>query len=156
MKSRITLALVLLLAGSAFAQLPETPQPKIAASQMSKADRDAYLCRRYGCDKPVDSRKGALTQGSTKYFIAAFVASDVFDIESTQYCIRHHTCSEGNPLLGKSRARAYGVSAALDGVAILSALELRKLGHPVAAGMLLTVLTIVHIDLGVYALRRRA
>lgn len=147
--------LLLLLATSIYAQeKPDSPKPKVVASQMSKADRDAYLCQKYGCDKPVSTLKEAATQGSTKYFIIAYVAANVFDEESTQACIRARTCVESNPLMGQSRAQAYAVGGALATVTILSALELRKHNHPVAAGILLTVPTIIHINLGIYALRR--
>jgi hypothetical protein len=154
MKTLLIAALFALLCGPAGAQdKPDAPRPK--ASEMSRTDRDAYLCQKYGCDRPVDSLKGALTQGSTKYFIVAYALSNVFDEEATQACIRARTCREANPLVGQSRAQAYAVGGALAGAVILSALELRKHNHPVAAGVLLTVPTIVHVNLGIYALRRQ-
>lgn len=155
MNLKLALVAAFLLAGPCWAQdKPDMPKPKVA-SQMSKSERDAYLCQKYGCDKPVDTLKGALTQGSTKYFIMAYVASNVFDEESTQACIRNRTCYEANPLMGQSRAQAYAVGGAIAGLTIFTALELRKHNHPVAAGLLLTVPTVVHINLGIYALRRR-
>jgi hypothetical protein len=40
----------------------------------------------------------------------ASVALTVADVETTQACIRAHTCREGNPLMGQTRAQEYAVS----------------------------------------------
>ncbi len=45
--------------------------------------------------------------------VGTVVALTVADVELTQHCIRNRTCREGNPLLGQSRGRAYGVNAAI-------------------------------------------
>jgi hypothetical protein len=156
------LILVLILSAPLYSQeLPTTPEPKpasipasIPASKMTKADRDAYLCQKYGCDKPVTSRTQAAFSGPMPYFIGGFIAASVYDIEGTQHCIANHTCKESNPLLGQTRAQAYSVSAGLGAAVIFSALQLRKNNHGTVGYALLWVPTVLHISFGTEAIRR--
>lgn len=56
------------------------------------------------------------------------VAMNIADVELTHSCLVKHTCSEGNPLLGRSpsRARMYGFTVPVLTVGILMSAHFRK------------------------------
>lgn len=134
-------------------ELPDAPKPKVA-SQMSRAERDAYLSKKYPdtflhIDQPVKSFKEAATGRGMLIFEGLFIASNIADEEGTQHCIAARTCYEGNPILGQSRAQAYAVGGALAAVVIISAVELRKHQHGSTALLLLWAPTTIHTVLAV-------
>ena len=124
------IAFLLLLASICSAkELPEAPKPKMTLAQ-------------------------AITEPRMLAWESAFVASNVFDEESTQHCIASHDCIEGNPLVGQGRAQAYTVGAAFAVATILGAAELRKHGHTKMATAFLASQVALHVSLAIIALRR--
>lgn len=120
---------------------------------MSKQDRDAYLCKKYGCDKPVDSLKGALLAKDMVPWEILYLASVGVDAGATQSCISANECRERNPLLGNNTAQRYTVGTAAVVTALLSAGYLREHDHGTLAKALLWVPTVVHVNLAVESLR---
>ena len=66
------------------------------------------------CGRPMGWKEAALDKKSTSLWTLRF-AMVVADIETTHHspCFQAHTCREGNPLLGQTRAQAYGVSGGM-------------------------------------------
>lgn len=79
------------------------------------------------------------------------LASMVADIEETQNCIRAHTCKEGNPIFGPSRARQYGIGVPLELSVISLAGWLKKRGDGNLAFGILWGGTILHATLAAHA-----
>jgi hypothetical protein len=66
-----------------------------------------------------------------KKALALWIPAVVMGVVDTEYtlsrpCIRQHTCTEGNPLLGTSRAQQYGVRMPMLAVAWLGGAWVRK------------------------------
>ena len=59
---------------------------------------------------------------------AAHAGAIIADVEITQQCIADHTCSEGNPLMPSSRARAYGVAMGFVLIEGIAAHKIRNTG----------------------------
>jgi hypothetical protein len=79
------------------------------------------------CGEPLTWKQAAFDRKSTSLWAlrsALFVA----DIEITHNspCFQAHTCREGNPLLGQTRAQAYAVSGAFTALDWLGTAYLRK------------------------------
>jgi hypothetical protein len=79
------------------------------------------------CGRPMTWKKAAFDKKALPLWLAA-VGLAVADTEYTlsRPCIKEGTCTEWNPLLGKSRAQQYGVRMPALGLAWLGAAWLRK------------------------------
>lgn len=159
MKIKLIVAMLLMsAAGSVWAQeKPEAPKPKVA-SEMGKKERDAYLYKKYGdplqIDTPVKGFREAATRRGNLIFGALFVGSGIADTVATQHCIGNHTCREGNPLLGQSKAQQIAVGGAAAALVFVAATKLRQEGHGTLALALYTIPTVLHVTFAVDAARR--
>jgi hypothetical protein len=79
------------------------------------------------CGKPMSWKTAAFDKKALPLWLVA-VGLSVADTEYTlsRPCIKDHTCTEWNPLLGKSRAQQYGVRLPALAVAGLATSWLRK------------------------------
>lgn len=79
------------------------------------------------CGKPMSWKSAAFDKKALPLWLVA-VGLAVADTEYTlsRPCIKDHTCTEWNPLLGKSRAQQYGVRMPALAVAWLATSWLRK------------------------------
>jgi hypothetical protein len=87
------------------------------------------------CGNPMTWKQAAFDKKSTSLWAlrsALFVA----DIEITHHapCFEAHTCKEGNPLLGQTRAQAYAVSGAVTALDWLGTAYIRKGSKPQHVG----------------------
>jgi hypothetical protein len=80
----------------------------------------------------------------------ALVLSTTVDIEGTHACLRAHTCTEANPIMGKhpSRVRMYGTAMPLNGVIIFAMGKLKKQGDGFTAFSLVSIISYVHCYFG--------
>jgi hypothetical protein len=80
----------------------------------------------------------------------ALVLSTAYDIEGTHACLKAHTCTEGNPILGKhpSRARMYGSAMPMNAIAIFAMGKLKKQGDGFPAFFLVSVISFAHCYFG--------
>lgn len=56
------------------------------------------------------------------------LGADVWDYRSTRACMANHTCREGNPLMGQSRAQQLSVGLSLDATFYFLAAKLKQRG----------------------------
>jgi len=121
--------LLLVLAASAqtiaTVQLPDSPKPKL----------EETLKARYGDPLGLDKVNKTWTEAakSPGMVIAGITlfGSTAMDIESTQACIARHTCKEGNPLMGQSRAQNYAVAFGADAVVWILGVKQKQKGRGV-------------------------
>ena len=121
--------LLLVLAASAqtiaTVQLPDSPKPKL----------EETLKARYGDPLGLDKVNKTWTEAakSPGMVIAGITlfGSTAMDIESTQSCIARHTCKEGNPLMGQSRAQNYAVAFGADAVVWVLGVKQKQKGQGV-------------------------
>jgi hypothetical protein len=59
---------------------------------------------------------------------ATMLAAQYADIAETRRCINAHTCREGNPLLGQTAGREYGVGTAITAGEVLAMYYAKKVG----------------------------
>lgn len=71
-------------------------------------------------------------------------ASTFADIASTRNCIDRHTCREGNPLLGQSRAQEYAVGLSLASLVYVLSVREKQHGHGVRAFTVMYAATALH------------
>jgi hypothetical protein len=143
------LVLLFLFAPGMYAQtLPDAPQPKPLEQRLHERYPDLFHM-----DKPVATTGQAARQPSMVALEGLLLAATVVDIEGTQHCIHNHTCREANPLLGKSRARQYGISMPLATVALISAAKARRDGHGNIAAFFIWSAAVVHVAFGVKGFR---
>ncbi len=79
------------------------------------------------CGRPMGWKEAAFDKKSTSLWTFRS-AMAVADIETTHHspCFQMHTCREGNPLLGQTRAQAYSVSGAMTALCWLGTAWVRK------------------------------
>lgn len=83
--------------------------------------------------------------------IAVNLGADLWDYKATRACMAAHTCIEGNPLMGQSRAQQLGVGLSLDALLYYLTVRLKKDGDGNAAFGLLAVSTTLHLYFGAHA-----
>jgi len=88
-----------------------------------------------------DALKNPLMLGG----IAVNLGADIWDYKATRACIAAHTCIEGNPLMGQSRAQQLGVGIGLDALLYYVAVWLKQGGDGNLAFALLTTSTTLHV-----------
>jgi len=105
--------------------LPDSPKPKL----------EETLKARYGDPLGFDKVNATWTEAakSPGMVIAGITlfGSTAMDIESTQACIARHTCKEGNPLMGQSRAQNYAVAFGADTLVWVLGVKQKQKGHGV-------------------------
>jgi len=89
--------------------------------------------------------------------VTALVLSTAYDIEGTQACLKAHSCSEGNPIMGKhpSRARMYGTAMPLNAITIFAMGKLKKQGDGYPAVFIASILSFTHCYLAMSAFAAR-
>lgn len=88
-----------------------------------------------------DALKNPLMLGG----IAVNVGASIWDYKATRSCIANHTCTEGNPLMGKSRAQQLTVGVSLDAVFYYLAVRLKQRGAGNYAFFCLAANTTAHL-----------
>jgi len=75
-------------------------------------------------------------------------ASTAVDIEGTQHCLAAGTCRELNPIIGKTRARQYGVAMPMDALVAWIAVREKQRGRGVLPFFMLWTVSTVHLYYG--------
>lgn len=127
--------------------------PKVPASRMSKSERDAYLCQKYGCDRQVKTFREAVFAKDMLPFEIIYVSSVAFDAATTQNCITGRDCYEQNPVLGRSAAQRWTVGPILMLVSLYGTGKLREYGHGTIAKGILFSMSVVHDVLAIETIR---
>ncbi len=98
-------------------------RPDVQSNQWVQAE--ANSCE--FCGKPMSWKKAAFDKKALPLWLVA-VGLSVADTEYTlsRSCIKDHTCTEWNPLLGTTRAQQYGVRVPMLAVAWAATAWLRK------------------------------
>jgi hypothetical protein len=80
----------------------------------------------------------------------ALVLSTALDIEGTHACLKAHTCTEGNPIMGKhpNRGRMYGTAMPLNAITIFAMGKLKKQGDGFPTFFLVSVISFAHCYFG--------
>lgn len=71
---------------------------------------------------------GALKHPMILGGLAANMASSIWDYRATRHCIAAHTCKEGNPLMGQTRAQQLSVGIGLNVTLYFLAAKLKQYG----------------------------
>lgn len=77
--------------------------------------------------------------------IAVNLGASIWDYKATRACIAAHTCKEGNPIMGQSRAQQLGVGMSLDALFYYLAVRLKEHGQGNHAFALLAANTAMHV-----------
>jgi hypothetical protein len=141
-------------------ELPDAPMPKDMAHERGPCPAGNYMpCALLGGFRfkggtsltEHDKSWGQAMSHPIMWGTATALAlSTAFDIEGTHACLRAHTCTEANPIMGKhpSRARMYGTAMPLNGVVIFAMGKLKKQGNGYTAFSLVSIMAYVHCYFG--------
>jgi hypothetical protein len=88
----------------------------------------------------LDALKNPLMLGG----LAVNLGSAIWDYRATRACIDSHRCSEGNPLMGQSRAQELTVGFGLTGALYFLAAKLKQHGNGNTAFALLSANATMH------------
>jgi len=141
-------------------ELPDAPLPKDLAHERGPCPAgDSHRCALLGGFRFYEHT--SLTEHDKTWVQAmshpimwgaatALVLSTAFDAEGTQACLRAHTCTEGNPIMGKhpSRARMYGTAMPLNAITIFAMGKLKKQGDGFPAFFLTSIMAFGHCYFG--------
>jgi len=155
------------MAKIAFAQrrkLPESPKPKAKGRDEDSAcpGGEGNPCALLG-GRPYFRDQWHITEHEKTwaeafrtpgmvFSVSSLFASTVVDIEGTQHCLAAGTCRELNPVMGKTRARQYGVAMPMDALLTWMAVREKQRGRGVLPFFILWSLSTVHLYYGVNGL----
>src|SRR5271165_5366162 len=137
-------------------QMPDTPKPKPSEDALCEGVKTGDVCaatgRRYYKDlflldeKEATWKEAALTPGMV-FGGAVLLGGTIADIQTTSACLKRHTCSEANPILGKhpSGAEMYAIAMPLDALLFYVAVDRKKQGKGLLPFAALYVTGLAHI-----------